>query len=352
MGKCKIVQPNPKLPRNPKKGKNKKPLFPWKCPKRLEHQELPTGKKCLRLQMPGIQVGTDRVPGPPGLFSPSSSAETLSAEDIQLGPSRFPASSSTDESTPPRPPRQDRYVSYQDPVEEFINDASDERDPESSDFQGDASDGLEVQDSELDDDDDGSEEEDALANKFTEYDRVTNQILARLEQNEQKARDLEKALSDRDTLLAQHMAKAGAPRQEDSPRQPVTLPRFVLAARGDYTFPSPTRVTDFPNKQSRKRPAPPATDTRAATQPLPQAMAQCPIAPQAERDAQQGGYPLMEASQAYRRPGEGMRVWDAWDMRERARYNSSQGRQPPPYSKMPPSNRKWRNLVFSGQTPS
>ena len=52
--------------------------------------------------MPGVWVGPDPLPGPPGLFASSSSAETLSADDIRLAPVRFLSVSSTDESTPPR----------------------------------------------------------------------------------------------------------------------------------------------------------------------------------------------------------------------------------------------------------
>ena len=105
MGKRKMSQPLRKVsPRVSKKGKAKRSVTPRNCPKCLEKHEPPTGKRCQRLQTPGVRVGPDPLPGPPGLFASSSSAETLSADDIRLAPVRFLSVSSTDESTPPRQP--------------------------------------------------------------------------------------------------------------------------------------------------------------------------------------------------------------------------------------------------------
>ena len=43
----------------------------------------------------------------------------------------------------------------------------------------------------------------SIQNRFSEFDKVTNQILQRLEQSERHATELEKALKDRDQDLSQ-----------------------------------------------------------------------------------------------------------------------------------------------------
>ena len=114
MGKKKVPPPKPRTtPRSSVKGKRaRKPPIVRNCAKCLEKHEAPTGKRCARLQMPGLQVGSYPVPGPPGLYLPSSEAESVSAEEIRLASARFPAASSTDESTPPRPRGVLRAVSF------------------------------------------------------------------------------------------------------------------------------------------------------------------------------------------------------------------------------------------------
>ena len=105
MGKNRKV-PAKVTPRGKAKSKNKKkaPVI-RRCAKCLERHEIPTGKRCNRLQTPGLQVGTDPLPGPPGLFRASSSAESVSAEEVRLAASRFSPGStmSGSASTPQRP---------------------------------------------------------------------------------------------------------------------------------------------------------------------------------------------------------------------------------------------------------
>ena len=98
MGKNKKVPPRASLKKAKKKSRRKPPVV-CRCAKCLERHEAPTGTKCTRLQTPGVQVGTDPIPGPDGLFLPSSSAESISAEEVRLASARFPSGSSTADST-------------------------------------------------------------------------------------------------------------------------------------------------------------------------------------------------------------------------------------------------------------
>ena len=103
MGKRKaVIKPKTTPKASRKGGRARKMPVIRNCAKCLERHEAPTGKKCLRLQTPGLQVGAEPLPGPSGLFVPSSSAESVSADEVRLAAPQFPAGSSTDESTPPR----------------------------------------------------------------------------------------------------------------------------------------------------------------------------------------------------------------------------------------------------------
>ena len=69
MGKKKMSPPKRLTAKISKKGARAKrqPVI-RNCAKCLERHEAPTGKKCLRLQTPGLQVGAETLPGPPGLY--------------------------------------------------------------------------------------------------------------------------------------------------------------------------------------------------------------------------------------------------------------------------------------------
>ena len=182
------------------------------CAKCLERHEAPTGKKCLRLQTPGMQVGSDPVPGPPGLFLPSSEAESVSAEEIRLATVRFPAVSSTDQSTPPRPRGALRAVSFDDrvydldggpdsletelePQDNEEDDAADDYD----DFDKSEQEGASDQESLTEAGEEGQEEH-ASNPALSTFNRLASQILDRMERSEKQTELLEPELRVRREL--------------------------------------------------------------------------------------------------------------------------------------------------------
>ena len=168
-----------------------------------------------------MQVGSDPVPGPPGLFLPSSEAESVSAEEIRLDSARFPAASSTNESIPPRPRRVLRAVSFDertyeldggpDSLEtELAPEYDEEEDEEGSDDEDDLEGSGQEDESETDSLRDGANDQQMESDDHLDtFNRLASQMLDRLEKAEQKTQMLELQLRARDDLPD----KAPAPRE-------------------------------------------------------------------------------------------------------------------------------------------
>ena len=216
MGKKKMSPPKRLTAKVSKKGARAKhqPVI-RNCAKCLERHKAPTDKKCLRLQTPGLQVGAEPLPGPPGLYLPSSSAESVSADEIRLTAALFAAASSTDESTPPRNREVTlRTVSY------------DERQPEVRSLPSSREDEMTGYDEVFEDEYEEVEEADNEARLYSAssqdgestdevsplqtFNRMASQLLDRMERSEQKSAQLEQQLALREAeLLKEKQGNAG-----------------------------------------------------------------------------------------------------------------------------------------------
>ena len=399
MGKRKMSQPLRKvLPRVSKKGKAKRSITPRNCPKCLEKHKPPTGKRCQRLQTPGVRVGPDPLPGPPGLFASSSSAETLSADDIRLAPVRFLSVSSTDESTPPRQPEDGmNFAAAESGGSDDTEDYPTEPDYDDGEFQAQEgeqgeycleSDEQDDQPSDSQSEGEGEEEpsEGTMQHWFTEFDRVTAQILSRLDRSEKNAASLEETIRVRDEQLARahaalnrhkpppqvrfHLpterplraaastdagpelrqaemppsAPQAVPLEESGrhgyvppPRLEVRPPderfqQLVLMTPEDYSFPSPTKVAEFSadplERQAVREKARKSTGRVTGLPLLPKptftdALPRTSSEDQPSRD--QGRGPTMAPKDDME---SGPRVWDPWDMSDRTRYHYQTAGQP------------------------
>ena len=213
MGKHKRV-PTKVSPKKAKKKPRRRAPVLRRCAKCLERHEAPTGKKCVRLQTPGLQVGTDPVLGPSGLFLPSSSAESISAEEVRLAAARFPSGSSTTDSNPQRPHALPQPRMETDPSESQSEDGSSEDDEPSSEGETRGSDAGtddeassgEEDDSDWEDVNEGDHASTRASSKMLEFNRVTTDILDRLERSENRTSDLEKLLVDKQQQLDEERA--------------------------------------------------------------------------------------------------------------------------------------------------
>ena len=207
MGKKKMSPPKRLTAKISKKGARAKrqPVI-RNCAKCLERHEAPTGKKCLRLQTSGLQVGAEPLPGHPGLYLLSSSAESVSADQIRLMAARFAAASSTDESTPPRNREATlRTVSF------------DERQPEVRSLPSSGEDEMTEYDEVFEDEYEEVEEADDEAHLHSAssqegestdeeshlqtFNMMASQILDRMERSEQKSAQLEQQLALKEAEL-------------------------------------------------------------------------------------------------------------------------------------------------------
>ena len=290
MGKNRKV-PAKVTPRGKAKSKNKKkaPVI-RRCAKCLERHEIPTGKRCNRLQTPGLQVGTDPLPGPPGLFRASSSAESVSAEEVRLAASRFPPGStkSGSASTPQRPV----HYSQEQPAsgeeeEEYDEGDSDVFESNQDSDSGAAADGSEEEDDadeyeeteeedgldgpEADDTDDSAAEGETDVNNnqppvsaLQEFNKVTAQILDRLEKSEQRTFDLERQLRE---SRRQPVRLPAEPTSTDRMRSPPPVQRTTDRSRlqppSHFSLPPPIRGPTTPPRPS---PVPSATITQASSE--------------------------------------------------------------------------------------
>ena len=262
MGKRKMSQPLRKVsPRVSKKGKAKRSITPRNCPKCLEKHEPPTGKRCQRLQTPGVRVGPDPLPGPPSLYASSSSAETLSADDIRLALVRFLSVSSTDESTPPRQPEDGMIFAAVAPGgSDDTEDYQTEPDYDDGEFRAQEgepgeycleSDEQDDQPSDSQFEGEGEEEppEETMQHRFTEFDRVTAQILSRLDRSEKNAASLEETIRVRDEQLAR--AHAALNRHKPPPQV-----RFHLPTERPLRVAAPAEVGPELRQEDMPPPAP------------------------------------------------------------------------------------------------
>ena len=211
------------------------------CENCLERHEPPTDKKCTRLQTPGLQVGEDPNPGPPGLFAPSTSAESASAEEIRLASSRFPESSTT-VSTPQRP-----EMRQQDSSQDLVGDEaeSEEEEENSDEYEQDEQTDLEREDQESSDDGQqweeipGESDDDMGTNAaYLEFNKVTTDILNRLQKSEQPISHLEKMLNAKQSQLdkANRLHEQDPPKMQEPP--PVRRLQMPTAAVGQPDLPT------------------------------------------------------------------------------------------------------------------
>ena len=218
MGKNKKVPARVSPKKSKKRARRKMPVI-RRCAKCLERHEAPTGKKCARLQTPGVQVGTDPIPGPAGLFVPSSSAESVSAEEVRLASARFPSGSSTADSTPQRPlelPPQrmeegqndDNSSDGSSEVEEYEDGSEDESDDEASEDAGAEWENV-------------SDTDHEGVSQALEFNRVMTQILDRLERSEARTTELEK-------MLEAERAKGHVDTRDTQFTRPPPVQRFKL----------------------------------------------------------------------------------------------------------------------------
>ena len=284
-----------------------------------------------------------RYQGPPGLFLPSSSAELLSAEEIRLATARFPAASSTDESTPPRPRGTLRTVSFDERLHEFMKRTSieDELPDEETDFppeepsddddEENSGEGEDESEEMLPTDPDSPERQapqtDEQAGPYEAFNKFASQILDQLEQSEQRSISLEQQL----------MTFREGARANDSPQQgyrpllqapSVSLDResqnLLLMTPHDYKFPVPTRVTDITGKRKANT-RPGAGPNPRNTEMFDQPTLSSPTATQ--------GSNRPTAAADHHSPWETVqpasKLWDAWDMHSRARPSQPPREQDP-----------------------
>ena len=245
-----------------------------RCAKCLERHEAPTGKKCNRLQTPGLQVGDDPLPGPPGFFRTSNSAESVSAEEVRLASARFPRGSSTSnsKSTPQRSSQRSTGHSLSPETDDDLEEEYDEGESEVFDSDPSPDSGGEVDESEdVSEDNDPEDEEeeeweaasDADDNNnqphppsMQQFTRFTSQIMDRLERSERRTEELQRQ------LLRRQRDDSRSPRpgpRDESGRSPPPVQWRVdpatLQTPAHFTLPAPMVGPNTPPRAIPNRPS-------------------------------------------------------------------------------------------------